>query len=154
MKKIIPGGCLTFGGLFLFAGFLASTRPHEYPVDLVLLFLFSFLPIATGVGLFVSHFRSKRKEVTDERTRLLLAHEKEALMLAQRYEGKLTIAQLVTDSSMDLNQAEETMNELLLKQIVMLRSTEDGNTYYELVDVHLSPEQPSHPIVRPDKLRE
>lgn len=121
--------------------------------DLIGILLFSFVPIVSGAILIVSHFRgAKRAEVEQQKLRLA-AREKEVLLLARRYEGRLTMAEIVTDTSMDAAGAEETMNELVVKGMTNLRTNEAGQAYYEFFETLPHEEEPSQ-RPHPDILRE
>lgn len=153
MKRLLPGGCLTCGGLFMLLGFFASTKPSTFASDLVELILFCFIPITLGVGLIVSHVRGQKLEKLEEQKQQLAAREKEVLLLARRYQGKLTMAEIVTDTSMDAAQAEETVNELVVKGMTTLKTNDAGQAYYEFYDMLPHEEEPEQRL-RPDILRE
>lgn len=135
-------------------GFLLSTKPHTLAADAVALLLFSIIPIVSGATLIVSHFRNKKREEGEQQKLRLAAREKEVLLLARRLDGRLTMAQIVTETSMDAAGAEETMNELVVKGMASLRTNEEGQMFYEFFDMVSREEEQTLRPSHPDVLRE
>lgn len=151
MKKLIPGGCLMFAGLFMMMGFFASTQPHAFMTDLIGILLFCVLPIVSGAGLIVSHFRGKKRALLEKQRQILIAGEKEVLLIAQRHEGKLSMAQVVSETSLNADDAEKVMNELIVKSIAALRSNDAGQVFYEFLDMIGSEEEAKRRLFEPLK---
>jgi len=135
MKRVIPGGILIFGGLFMLAGFFASTRPSTLIVDIMLLLLFVLVPVISGAILIRSHFMSKKKREEELHRNVLATREKEVLKLAREKGGELTLPEIVSETSMNTNEADEIMREMVLKQFVDMRITDHGAVVYKFFDL-------------------
>ena len=131
MKKLVGGGLLIFFGLFMLLGFFASTRSSPFLVDFMMLFLMVLAPIATGGLLIRNHFLSQRKVEQESRKSILASREKEVLRLAKNKGGTLTIPEIVSETSMNTEEADEIMRELVVRQYVDMRITDQGSVVYE-----------------------
>jgi len=135
MKRVIAGGMLIFGGLFMLAGFFASTKPSPLITDITLLVLFVLTPIVSGAMLIRSHFTGKKKMEEASRKTLQAAREKEILKLAKKKNGSLTIPEIVSETSMNSEEADEIMREFVVKQYVDMKITNEGTVIYEFFEV-------------------
>jgi hypothetical protein len=149
--KIVFGGFAITFGLVMLAGFLASKEPFQATSDLALLFLLAFLPVSVGAGLILHQIRTNKQTALQKQRELVAAREKEILLLARSNNGRLTLAQIITDTNIDATQAEQAMNELALKGIVNLLPDTTGQLVYEFSGMQ---EQEPQISVRPDVLRE
>lgn len=146
MKKIVGGGCLIFFGLFMLLGFFASTSPTSFIVSVMLLFLMVFVPVVTGVVVIRSHLKDKEKVAKESRKSILAAREKEVLRLARQKGGELTIPEIVSDTSMNTEEADEIMRELVVKRYVDMKITDQGTVIYEFFE--LRKDQPENQLLR------
>ena len=146
MKKLVGGGLLIFFGLFMLLGFFASTSPSTLIVNALMLLLMVFAPIATGALLIRSHFRDKQEIEVQSRKNILASREKEILRLAKQKGGELTIPEIVSDTSMNADEADEIMRELVVKRYVDMKITDQGTVLYEFFE--LRRDQPENRMVR------
>ena len=146
MKKLAGGGCLIFFGLFMLLGFFASTSPSTFMVSAMLLVLMVFAPVLAGALLIRSHFRTKEQIAMEARKNLLASREKEVLRLAKQKGGELTIAEIVSDTSMNAEEADEIMRELVVKRYVDMKITDQGSVIYEFFE--LRPSEPEDRSLR------
>jgi len=131
MKKLIGGGVLIFFGLFMLMGFFASTTPSSFMVSAMMLILLVFAPIVVGSLVIRSHFVSKKQVLAESRKNILASREKEVLRLAKQKGGELTIPEIVSDTSMNTEEADEIMRELVVKRYVDMKITNQGSVIYE-----------------------
>jgi hypothetical protein len=94
-----------------------------------------FAPIVTGTLLIRSHFLAQKKVEQQSRKNILAAREKEILRLAKVKNGELTIPEIVSDTSMNAEEADEIMRELVVKRYVDMRITDQGAVIYEFYDL-------------------
>lgn len=82
-----------------------------------------------GVSLFRLHFQGlpKPRKLAHP---LLPVWEKEILLLARRRRGRLTLEEIVTETSLTVRQAEETLDSLMKLNFADLTVTEDGAKVY------------------------
>jgi hypothetical protein len=135
MKRVIGGVVLIFGGLFMLAGFFTSTRPSAFLVNIILLLLFVLAPIVSGSILLRSHFLVKKKREQESRKNVLAVREKEILKLAKEKGGELTIPEIVAETSMNTEEADEMMREFVVKGYVDMRLTDLGAVIYEFFEL-------------------
>ena len=152
MKKLVGGGIFIFFGLFMLLGFFVSTSPSSFIVDAMTLLLMVFAPIVTGALLIRSHYLTKQKLEQQSRKSILVSREKEILRLAKLKNGELTIPEIVSDTSMDAEEADEIMRELVVKRYVDMRITDQGAVIYEFYD--LKKDRPEERMVRLDSWTE
>jgi len=135
MKKTVGGGILIFFGFFMLAGFLLSTKPSHLLADSILLLLFAVAPIASGVCLIRSHYLTKKKNERETRMRTLAEREKEVMKLATQRNGLLTIPDIVSETSMNSDEADDLMRELVLKRYADMKITDQGAVIYEFLEL-------------------
>lgn len=135
MKKLIGGGLLIFFGLFMLLGFFASTSPATLIVNTMTLLLMVLAPIAVGSLLIRSHFLSKKKNAEETRKTILASREKEVLRLAKQKGGELTVPEIVSETSMNTEEADEIMRELVVKRYVDMKITNQGTVIYEFFEL-------------------
>ena len=119
----------------MLAGFFASTKPSTLTVDIMLLLLFVLTPIVLGATLIRSNFVAKKKREEESRKNIQAAREKEILKLAKKKQGELTIAEIVAETSMNSEEADEIMREFVVKQYVDMKITNEGAIIYEFFEV-------------------
>jgi hypothetical protein len=131
VKKVIGGGILIFGGLFMLAGFFASTKPSTFATDITLILLFVLAPIVGGAMLIRSNYLLNKKREMETRKNIFASREKEILKLAKKKDGELTIPEIVAETSMNADEADEIMREFVVKQYVDMKVTNEGTVVYE-----------------------
>jgi hypothetical protein len=145
MKRLFGGGILIFIGLFMLLGLVAGDSDETFAVLVVMFVLFIFAPITIGSGLIYSHFKQKRTKQLDQQQDLELRQEKEVIRLAQRSRGRLSIPEIVADTSMSTAEAELLMQTMTQKGYVDMQVTDSGVIVYEFYEIahrHTFPENP------------
>jgi len=135
MRKLIGGGLLIFFGLFMLLGFFASTSPSNFMVNTMMLLLMVLAPIVVGSLVIRSHFLSSKKSAEESRKNILASREKEVLRLAKQRGGELTIPDIVSETSMNTEEADEIMRELVVKRYVDMKITNQGTVIYEFFEL-------------------
>ncbi len=146
MKKVVGGGLLMFFGLFMLMGFFASTSPASFMVNAMMLILMVLGPIVAGALVIRSHFAATKKAAQESRKNILAAREKEVLRLAKVKGGELTIPEIVSETSMNADEADEIMRELVVKRYVDMKITDQGSVTYEFYE--LKRDQSDNQMVR------
>lgn len=112
-------------GLVMMLGFLVSEkRESAGGNDIVLLTLFSLLPIAAGCWLCYLSWKRKRK-------RKLAELENTALSLAARKGGRLTAAELAMDARIDVQKARALLEHFVKEKAAILKIADNGAYVYE-----------------------
>jgi hypothetical protein len=135
MKRIVGGSVLIFIGLFMLLGFFASTKESSLAVNTIMMLLFVLAPIVGGIFTIRSHFTSQQKESEEQKKALQKAHEKEIILLAQQKGGSLTIPEIIAESSLDSDDAEKVMEELVIKGYADMKTTDTGVIVYEFYEI-------------------
>ena len=154
MRKLIVGGCLVFIGLFMLLGFFASTKPSTLGVDVMLLLMFVLAPAISGAILIRSHFREKQRTVAMQIKTQRMHQEKEILRLAKEKGGRLTVAEIVAETSIDIDAAEELMREFMIKGMADMKTSDSGLISYEFFDLSENQSPPVTAIPHPPRLME
>ncbi len=135
MKKVIGGGFLVFVGLFMLLGLFASTKPANLLVDGMVFLLFVLGPVIGGGLLIRSHYALNTRAEVESRKASIAAREKEVLRLAKARGGELTIPDIVTETSMSTEEADEVMRELVVKRFADMKMTDSGAIVYEFFEL-------------------
>ena len=77
----------------------------------------------------------KRKALKEQQTALQRAREKQILRLAQQKGGRISIPEIVVDTSMSTEEAEEFMQDLTAKGYVDMQVTDSGVIVYEFYEI-------------------
>lgn len=134
MNRLIGGGLLIFFGLFMLLGVLAGTKDYPFIVDIFRFALFIVLPMTAGGMLIKRHYGDKEKAKSESEKIHKIAREKEVLKYI-RASGKVTIADLVSETSVNADEAEEILNDLIVKRLVDMTMDETGGTVYEWIEL-------------------
>jgi len=114
MMRIIAGIFLLLFGLLVFLGNFVSTKDYGLAVDLIFLLVFAAPAILGGLLLIRSHLnRSKKAFLEKEEQR-----HKEILRLAKQKGGTLTMAEIVSETSLSIAEDEASMKQLVSKHYV------------------------------------
>lgn len=137
MKRLGCGGVLIFIGLFMLLGLVSGDALQEGSLasNLVMAILFTLAPIVGGGFMIRSHFMKKRKALKEQQTALQRAREKQILRLAQQKGGRISIPEIVVDTSMSTEEAEEFMQDLTAKGYVDMQVTDSGVIVYEFYEI-------------------
>lgn len=133
MKKI-AGGCLIFIGLFMMLGMFVSQTSHGFIVESLTFLLFVVAPLIGG-SLLIRNSGLRKKQAAEEAKKLLHdSREKEIFRLAKEKGGFVTLAEVVSETSMNSSEAEDMLNDLVIKRMADLKMSPDGQVAYEFFD--------------------
>jgi hypothetical protein len=135
MKRIVGGSVLIFIGLFMLMGFFVSDKDFSFASAAMMILLFILAPIVGGLFTIRSHFTSKEKVSKEQMKALQGAHEKEVILLAREKGGALTIPEIIAESSLNSEEAEEVMKELVVKRYADMKMTDNGVIVYEFYEI-------------------
>ncbi len=149
MLRIISGTILFSVGLLgLLIGF-GGTKDYGPAVDLIFYLVFGLVPLSCGLLLFRSHFARKKAGALETSEK----HHKEIFKLAMQAGGTLSIPEIVSQTSLSVAQAEEAIKQLVSKNYVEMKLTEDGVIVYEFFEIRQRVESNKipPPLPEPDK---
>ncbi len=116
-------------------GVLAGTKDYSLVVDTARFLLFIALPLGAGGILLKKHYDEKEGTKKQSQKMLRNAHEKEVLKFVRSRGGKVTIADLVAETSVNAEEAEQILNDLIVKQLVDMKMDESGRIVYEWIEL-------------------
>jgi hypothetical protein len=126
--QVVVAALLGVFGIVLIAGvsiqFLEGTSKYSTVTDVLLTILLGILPLGYGVWLY----RRVRQAVT---RRTVDDSEKIVLRLAQRRQGVLTVAEVAANSTLSVEQAKETLDQLNLKGFNEMDVSDAGILVYK-----------------------
>ncbi|MBD3307443.1 hypothetical protein GF339_13525 [candidate division KSB3 bacterium] len=148
MKKLIGGMVLLFLGLFmlvenlerllLFYRVSQMDQPSGlggYPLYILTdAVLFPLLLGVIGGLLIRSHVKHKRRLTQEQRIAAQTSREKAVIRLARQQGGRITIPDIVAETSLNTTEAEALMRDLTVKGHVGMHVTEAGAIVYEFFD--------------------
>jgi hypothetical protein len=126
--QVVVAALLGVFGIVLIAGVsiqcLEGTSKYSTVTDVLLTILLGILPLGYGVWLY----RRVRQAVT---RRTVDDSEKIVLRLAQRRQGVLTVAEVAANSTLSVEQAKETLDQLNLKGFNEMDVSDAGILVYK-----------------------
>lgn len=137
MDRSISGGCLLLVGLFLMTLLLVTPSKEGFLFNFVMSVFVSSPFMLIGGWLLRRHFKAKGEAAKAAQA----AREKEILLLAERNGGSLTVSHVVTHTSLDAEQAEMVLQQLVAHGCASIRSSETGmQVLYEFSEfLHSNP---------------
>ena len=136
--------------LFMVWGFLRADVDPTALRTLVALLIVAGLPAAGGSWLLARHFGLGRGI---ERRREALRRdtiEAEILQMASRHDGRLTAVEVAGELAIPTKTAEETLNELMAREMADIEVTDSGLLVYTFHDVRsLSEKQSAKGLLDP-----
>jgi hypothetical protein len=138
MIKLTIGGILVGIGGFLLTGFFLNAADASFAInagDIVAALLLGVGPMAGGGLLIRGHLKAKQKALSAQKKDEYVRREKEIIRLAQQKAGRLSIPDIVAETSMNSDDAEHIMRELTTKGYVDMQVTESGVIVYEFYEI-------------------
>jgi len=136
MIKSIFGGILIAIGAFFLLGFtVAASRSGLSIGDIVGALLVGIGPVAGGGLLIRSHVKAKRNILAAREKDKYARQEKEIIRLAQQKAGRLSIPEIVAETSMSTDEADQILREMTTKGYVDMQVTESGVIVYEFYEI-------------------
>ena len=126
--QVVVAALLSMFGLVMIVGvsiqFLEGTSKYSMVTDGVLTVLLGILPLVGGVW----RYKRVRQAVT---RRAVDDSEKIVLRLAQRRQGVLTVVEVAANSTLSVEQAKETLDQLNLKGFNEMDVSDAGIIVYK-----------------------
>lgn len=129
-KKVLGILSMGFGG-FMLLGFLSNTQKGSLAEELVSLILFVGVPLLNGVFLLRKYYRDQKKALEEKERALKARKAAEIIRLAQRKRGRLTVTEVVAETSLDMAEAEKILQEMVTRGYIGLKITDSGLLVYE-----------------------
>jgi len=145
MGRLFGGIALTGVAAFMFIGFLAGGGGDNPLAARIAAFVIAVvLPGGFGGRMLYQHLRGARLVGAGTGTNQLRkqTHESEILKLAQSRGGKLTVVEVVADTSMSVGDAEDALASLVERGVGDVEVTDSGLLVYVFRDVQQLGEKP------------
>jgi len=130
MWKVIVGSLLIVISLFMLLGFMGAELEVGFAAEALTFALLVLLPGLGGAALIYSHFHRGKKLAQRQEKLRRQTLEAELLRLAAAHGGKLTVAEVVLETSLDSETAEEALSDLHRRGLAQIELTESGNIVY------------------------
>lgn len=138
MIKSIAGGLLIAFGAFFLLGFSVSVSRGASPFaigNIIGVLVLSVTPIAGGGMLIRSHIKHKQLALRAREKDEYARHEKEIIRIAQKRGGRISIPEVVAETSMSTDEADQVLREMTTKGYVDMQVTESGVIVYEFYEI-------------------
>lgn len=141
MARIVWGVLLIVLSLFMLLGFVNANQTGGVVASGLLFLILVVLPAVGGGSLVYSHVR--RGRTSRERIERLRRQTQEAeiLRLAKEKGGKLTVADVMAETSLDADTVEDRLLSLITQGFGDYEPAESGTIVYSFYDMHEQPEQ-------------
>jgi hypothetical protein len=137
IKSIIGGILVAIGGIIL-AGFFLNAADAAFAInagDIVAALLLGVGPMVGGGLLIRSHMKRKQQALSAQKKDEYARREKEIIKLAQKKAGRLSIPDIVAETSLNSDEADRIMQELTTKGYVDMQVTDSGVIVYEFYEI-------------------
>ena len=131
MGKVIAGSGLIVLSLFMLMGFFAADTEMGFAARGITFLVLVVLPAIGGGALLRAHFQAKRSLKQRGARSLQQSQEAGVLRLAQRRGGHLTVADVVMETDMDLDTAQDILTSLVIQGLGELDPTVPGSMAYD-----------------------
>lgn len=135
MGRFAGGVALLLLSLFMLLGFFRSDAVLTSPATIAALLITVGLPAVGGILLTTNRFgRGKRLAERRERLRQQ-TFESEILRLAAQRQGRLTAVEIMTEFAIPLDQANELLESLVVRELADIEVTDSGVVVYAFHDI-------------------
>lgn len=142
MGKTLAGFGLLILSLFMLLGFLRSATVLSSPATIAALLITVVLPAVGGVLLTTRRF-TRGKQLTARRELLRQqTFESEILRLAGQRDGRLTAVEVMTEFAIPLDQANNLLESLMIRELADIEVTDSGVVVYAFHDIKHLPDKP------------
>ncbi len=135
MGKLLGGSALLLVSLVMFAGFLGATRDASMAAIIGAFGIAVLLPGVIGAALIAAHFRGKGRLANRKQALRQQTLEAEALLLAGKHGGKLTVIEMVGALAVTPEDAKEALDALARRGLADFEVTESGIIVYAFHDL-------------------
>ena len=141
MTRIVWGILLILLSLFMLLGFFTANQTGGLIARGLLFLILVVLPAVGGGSLIYSHLR--RSRTSRDRIERLRGQTQEAeiLRLAKEKGGKLTVADVMAETSLDADTVEDRLLSLITQGFGDFEPTESGTIVYSFYDMQKQREQ-------------
>jgi hypothetical protein len=141
MGRLWGGVALLFVALFMLVGFLRADLGASAAVTALAFLIGVGLPAAGGAALLRGHFGASRTLAARRDQLRQQTLDSEVLRLAGRRGGKLTVVEVVSDLGVSTEDAKETLDGLMMRELAEIEITDAGMLVYRFRDVEQLPEK-------------
>ena len=135
MAKLVAGGILILVALFMLLGFFNANSEMSGPARVGTFLFLVVLPAAIGGLLVKLQFKSQRAARDSAEEQRRRAQEADILKLARREGGKLTLADVVAETSVSAETAQERLSSLMTDGFGDFELTDSGSIVYSFWDM-------------------
>jgi hypothetical protein len=133
--RIAGGIALLLLSLFMLLGFIRSDAGLSSPATIAALLITVALPAVGGILLITNRF-GRGKRLTERREQLRQqTFESEILRLAAQRHGRLTAVEIMTEFAIPLDQANELLESLVVRELADVEVTDSGVVVYAFHDI-------------------
>ena len=126
--QVVVAALLGVFGIVMIAGvsiqFLEGTSKYSMVTDVLLTILLGILPLGYSVWLYKRVRQAATRRTVDD-------SEKIVLRLAKRHQGVLTVVEVAANSTLSVEQAKETLDQLNLKGFNEMDVSDAGILVYK-----------------------
>ncbi|MEX2283083.1 MAG: hypothetical protein WEE89_11420 [Gemmatimonadota bacterium] len=142
MGKLWSGSALLVVSLVMLAGAFGASRDTSVAAMIGALAIAVLLPGMTGAALIAAHFRGKGRLADRKQDLRQQTLEAEALLLAGKHGGKLTIVEMVGTLAVTPEDAKNALDALARRGFADFEVTESGVIVYAFHDLQKLSEKP------------
>jgi len=135
LKSILGGILVTFGAVIFFGTIINSSESALRIGDIIGAIVLGIGPIAGGGLMIRSRVKAKRQALHAKERDAYVRHEKEIIRLAQSHEGRISIPEIVAETSLSTDEADAVMREMTTKGYVDMQVTDSGVIVYEFYEI-------------------
>jgi hypothetical protein len=135
MGRLWGGVGLLLVAAFMLLGFLRADPGVSAAVTALAFVIGVGLPAAGGVALLRGHFGAARSLALRRDQLRQQTLDSEVLRLAGRRSGKLTVVEVVSDLGVSTEDAKETLDGLMMRELAEIEITDAGMLVYRFRDV-------------------
>ena len=140
LKSIIAGILIAFGALMLLGVSVNLSESALEAADIIGAIVFGIGPIAGGGLMIRGRVKAKQQALHAKERDAYVRHEKEIIRLAQSRGGRISIPEIVAETSLSSDEADAVMRKMTTKGYVDMQVTDSGVIVYEFYEiVHRKP---------------
>ena len=130
MGKLIGGSVLVLLSLFMLMGVFNTSRDMSFVTAALTLLILVLAPGIGGAALIYAHLRARASAAQELKQLRQQAEEAEVLRLARRKGGKLTVVDVVADTSLGTEAARDALMSLVVKDLANFDQSGSGEIEY------------------------
>ena len=135
MGRVVGSIVLFVLSLSMFFGFMRSGAAIGAPTTLMALLVTVVLPAAGGVALLAGRYRTRGRLAARRDQLRQKTLESEILRLAGERDGRLTSVEVVSEMAVSPEEAKETLDSLVTREVADIQITDRGLLVYTFHDI-------------------